>query len=538
MLVQTGETLPRVGIEHNKAPWTLTRWLRRWRWVLAAVTLASGSVLLWLPYLGMPLDVDVGVYATVAYWWAHGDPLYRNITPDRSQAIFLVFRVLEAVGLGSVRGIHLAGALCAALCALLLLAIGYRVWDRATGFGSAALFIALMATPYIQGPTTNAELFMLLPLLGSTLLILATDDYPGDSAAARWRIYCSGVLAALATLLKPPGVAALVLAALWLVQRWRRADLRGRTWLRAELMLAAGFISGYVPALVHGLLTAPDRYLDATIFTRLGHQSVVSSSLAFQASHFGSAVSYLLLHFPVLLVAPVGWWAVRRAHDNRGSALLSLWLVTSFAGASVGGDWWPHYFQQLLPPLALSIAVGLRALATTAAPASLVRRLVWIGARCLAALSVFALATLLVWLMAPPADPAKLTIDHTLPPDATALVASYVRAHTLPNETIYVAYGQGDIYYLAQRRPAARYLHWYELQRFPGAFADQVARLNDPVAAPSYVIAAQPLDALGLDADGTLRAAVARHYVLETTIRGIPIYRNTSAQLRNPGAGR
>ena len=534
--MQRSDTLPQVSTEGNAAPAALTRWIGRWRWALAALALAVGSVLLWLPYLGMPLDVDVGVYATVAYWWAHGDPLYQNITPDRSQAIFLVFRVIEGVGLGSVRGIHFAGALCAALCALLLLAIGARVWDRPIGFGAAALFVAMLATPYMQGPTTNAELFMLLPLLGSTLLVLAADDYPGASAGAGWRIYWSGVLAALATLLKPPGVAALALAAFWLLRRQRRAGMTWKIWLRAELALAAGFLSGYLPALAHGLLTAPDRYLDATIFTRLGHQSVVSSSLAFQASHFWNTVSFLLLHYPVLLVAPAGWWAVRRTRDTRGSALLSLWLLTSFAGASVGGDWWPHYFQQLLPPLALACALGLHALATATTPADRVRRLLLAGARSLAMLSIVALVALLAWLMAPPADPAKLTIDHTLPPDATALVASYVRAHTTPDETIYVAYGQGDIYYLAQRRPAARYLHWYELQRFPGAFADQVARLNDPVAAPTYVVAAQPLASLGLDASGTLRAAVAQHYTLETTIRGIPIYRHNKTVNQPPGA--
>ena len=58
-------------------------------------------LLLRLPYLDVPISADEGGYATAAYWWARGDTLYQNITITRPQGIFVVFRLIEALGLGS-----------------------------------------------------------------------------------------------------------------------------------------------------------------------------------------------------------------------------------------------------------------------------------------------------------------------------------------------------------------------------------------------------------------------------------------------------
>ena len=104
-------------------------------------------------------------------------------------------------------------------------------------------------------------------------------------------------------------------------------------------------------------------------------------------------------------------------------------------------------------------------------------------------------------------------------------MAAYLRERTAPGDAIYVAYDHADYYYLAGRRPAARWLHYRELQRVPGAFAAQVARLADPATAPCYVVAAQAFDRFGFDQDGSLRAVVARDYELEATVAGVPLYR-------------
>src|SRR5205085_636047 len=82
-------------------------------------------------------------------------------------------------------------------------------------------------------------------------------------------------LAAVALLIKPSGVAALALAALWLLLRRRGEGAGWAAWLRAEATLGLGFAAGLVPALVHGLLTAPGVYLDAVLLYRLRADSLV-----------------------------------------------------------------------------------------------------------------------------------------------------------------------------------------------------------------------------------------------------------------------
>ena len=118
-----------------------------WRWWVAVAALAIGAFALRLPYLGVPLSADEGGYATAAYWWARGDTLYDAITITRPQGIFVVFRALDALGLGSPYGIHLVAALWAAASALALLALAARLWGRGIGLGAAALYAAVMATP-------------------------------------------------------------------------------------------------------------------------------------------------------------------------------------------------------------------------------------------------------------------------------------------------------------------------------------------------------------------------------------------------------
>ena len=57
-----------------------------------------------------------------------------------------------------------------------------------------------------------------------------------------------------------------------------------------------------------------------------------------------------------------------------------------------------------------------------------------------------------------------------------------------------------------------------------GTFAEQVDRLADPARAPRYIVGVQAFDFFGGDLDGAMRAVVARDYLLEATIDGVPFY--------------
>ncbi len=307
---------------------------------LGVAVLMLGSILLWLPSLDLPLDIDAACYAVAAYWWAHGDTLYRHFTITRPQGIFVVYRIIQAIGFDSVAGIRFAGAIYCALCVLALLLVVRRVWGEAIGFGAAELFALIMTLPSLEGPTTNAELYMLLPLLVSLFLLLLTDGYSLGSRRNLLLLAGCGLCGAVALIIKPSGVAALALAALWLLRRQNRERFSWSAWLRAESILGASFLLGLLPALLHGLLTAPDIYLYAVFLYRLETASAVSRPLTAQLGRFVFVTGQVLVRLPILLVAVSGWLAVRRAGDSRGRDLLYLWTLVSLGGASLGGNWW------------------------------------------------------------------------------------------------------------------------------------------------------------------------------------------------------
>ncbi len=295
-----------------------------------------------------------------------------------------------------------------------------------------------------------------------------------------------------------------------------------REWFAAEACLLLGWVLGILPALLHGLLTVPDRYLDAVLLYRVGQDSLVGGAIGRQLAGFTTNSLYILGHAPVLLLAPFGLRLAAHDGDRRPRAFLLLWIATAFGGVALGGNWFLHYYQQLLPPLAVGVALAGRHLLRRPIPP------LRFGGLSLAAVAlIISLAPL---LRASTGGVAASDLPEWEPgSSAAAPVAAYVATHTEPNDSIYVVYDHADIYYLAQRRPAARWLHFRELSQTPGAFDEQVARIANPATAPRYIVEAQAFERWGFDPHGELREIVSRDYRWETTIAGLPIYRRVDA---------
>jgi hypothetical protein len=252
----------------------------------------------------------------------------------------------------------------------------------------------------------------------------------------------------------------------------------------------------------------------------VGEDSLIGGALAHQLDYFATNTLYIVGHLPLLLFAPLGLLLTAHGGARDTRAFLALWLVTALGGVALGGNWFLHYYQQLLPPIAIALVLAARWLVRRPLPPARFAVAVLAG-----------LATLpLIFTLS--SDSITGVAPHTLPGwepgvSAAAPIASYVAAHTSATDTIYVAYDHADIYYLSGRRPAARWLHFRELGRMPGAFDEQVARIADPATAPRYIVGVQAFDRWDFDPNGTLRAIVARSYWLETTIAGVPLYRRT-----------
>jgi hypothetical protein len=128
---------------------------------------------------------------------------------------------------------------------------------------------------------------------------------------------------------------------------------------------------------------------------------------------------------------------------------------------ALGGMWYFHYFQQILPPLAV--------LAPQAIPAWRRASFRWVWVLPLAyVLMVSVTGDLPLWF-APPNSiswslyrrPAYLHADE---------ISAFIRRESKPEEPVYVAFSEAQTYYLSRRRAAAPQLYLNEILFIPGLF--------------------------------------------------------------------
>jgi 4-amino-4-deoxy-L-arabinose transferase-like glycosyltransferase len=306
-----------------------------------------------LPLLNVPLERDEGEYAYIAWRLGHNELPYRDWVDQKPPAIFWVYRAALALPLEPIRAVHFAALLfsAASSCALFFLAL--RFMSRFWAFIAATLFTLLSADPFAQGTAANTEVLMLLPLILSQIAFLKAADERHNVLL----MMVFGALTGVAIAFKQ--VAAVnwfLLIALYPIfaateERWRTA-VAFALWSLGGLFAIAGIIGFYfwtrhgLSQLVDNVFTHNLEYIGAMTWSDRVHfcsETVASLTRAETLVWIFSAVGLI-----ALIVAGKGKWF----------AFLVGWFITSVIGVSASGYFFPHYFQQLLPPLALISVFG------------------------------------------------------------------------------------------------------------------------------------------------------------------------------------
>ena len=504
-----------------------------WIWPCLALAL---SFALWLPFLDLPMISDEGGYAYVTSRWLAGEGrLYDDLWVSRPQGIFAIYALI-LVTLGDDVVAFRLGAWLAAAATLVLVWRMARAWSGDRGAVVAAfLFAILSGSPMVEGFTANSEVFMALPAAGAVWLLWR-------AAATGWRrlyLGSAGICIGLATLLKPSGIVMIGvgLAALWLLETRTRPVLERSGWLLGGVALAL------LPALVHGWWLGWDAYLFAAVAYRTTSQSSATAGLHHQLV---SLAALLIRCWPMLVVTALAVaaahgrsWRVKtwriavqhemtragrvgiiarvgvlRGHGEPGTLLVRLWLLASFAGVAMGGDWWAHYLIQMLAPFALWLAPALVAGGSR-----------WAGWRRWG-LAAVTLAVLLspygVLARGDDASISRAIFGQDRYPDQVA-IGEYLREHAPEDATIFVGFDNPAIYYLAERRAAYRYMYDAELQAIPGSYG-ALLDLIESSDRPRYIVGTKER-APYPDHGQAFWEAVIRHYHIVDHIRGVPIMR-------------
>ena len=371
---------------------------------------------------------------------------------------------------------------------------------RITAVTAGLLAGTVGASPFIESFTLSGELLASLPAVLS-LVCFCFYLEGRDRGWARNRLLLtlagSGVLTGIAVLIKQSAFDAGLAAIVFLLWRERRRGVAPASLLLAGALVPIGIAAASAARL--------SDWLYAVVGYRFQGDSMVTGSIP-------ARVHQLWLSLPpagkalgiLAVLAAVGW--------RRSPLLARIWLGAGVLGVLGGGNFHPHYYLQLVPPLSLLAAVGVRTLWLSAPRPA-------IAAAGAAAVATLALAMPVAW-----ANPTRQA-ETIWPRDPhlvhDAVLARYVRAHTLAGQRVLAVWADADLYYLADRRPAVRYLWSRNVASIPGALQAVHRALATRRAA--LVLVVQP--PASLDPSGRTAVLLRREYRRVARIGGAAIYR-------------
>jgi 4-amino-4-deoxy-L-arabinose transferase-like glycosyltransferase len=393
---------------------------------------------------------------------------------------------------GSAEALRALAAVAAALVVAATMVVTARLAGRIPATIAGLTMATVGGSPFIESFTLSGEL---LASVLAVVSLLAFVVYL-ERGSLRW-LLVAGLLTGCAVLVKQSAFDAGAAAAVYLVWTRRRAGI-----VPAAALVAAAFVPVVVAA-----LSAPSfhDWWYAMVTYRDQADSILTGSLHERLDQARASLGPAAKGLGVLaLVAALGW--------RRWPLLGVLWLAFAMLGVLGGGNFHNHYYQQMVPPLALLAGIGGAALVRDRSRPALAL----VGV----ALAVTVAYTAPLWFDSPTAQ-AKTVFPSDPHLQTDAAVIRYVRAHTRPGQRIFVMWAAADIYYLSDREPSFRYMWFRNIQAIPAALGQARRMLSGP-RPPALVV---EIDSPGsMDPSGATARILASRYRLAATVEGVPVY--------------
>lgn len=372
------------------------------------------------------LDGDEAIYGTIAALMNLGAPLYGaggvdNKPPGVFWVYSLTFRIF---GTYQMTAVHAVGFVAMAATCVLTYFIARAIAGPRAGVIGALFYGLLTAAGNPRLLASNTEIFMMLPLTASVLLMLDR----------RW--FWSGLLLVAAGAFRQSAAINVVVVACALF--WLESP---GTRMRAAAAFAGGLGAGLIAgAALIALTGSLGGFWRWTIQTLTGYASTNwTPSLVWPRAR--DSVVPFVLDMAVLWIAAIAASARWRTASVQ-LRLMVVWLVAALAGSFAGGHLSWHYFIQTMGPLAVLAAVGLTTFGLRRAFAA-------------AAVAGIAVPVAGWWLFDLQADP--LTYDFSPPVPQHQAVAAYIASHTAPSDRVFIWGDWPAVYVESDRTMSTRF---------------------------------------------------------------------------------
>jgi 4-amino-4-deoxy-L-arabinose transferase-like glycosyltransferase len=372
------------------------------------------------------LDGDEAIYGSIAVLMNMGGPLYgAGGVDNKPPGVFWIYALtFRLFGDYQMTAIHAVAFIALAGTCLVLFAIARAVGGYRAGILAALFYGVLTAAGNPRARAANTEIFMMLPLSASVLLMLRRS----------W--FWTGLLLVAAGAFRQSAAANVLLVALGLL--WLEAP---SSRSRAAIALSGGIVAGALVGV--GLIAvtgSPGGFWRWTIQTLVGYAST-SWAPAYVWSRARDSILPFVVDMAVIWIAALALAGRWRALSVE-ARLMFVWLVLGMAGSLAGGHLSWHYFIQAMGPLAVLGALAFERFQLSRVVAS-------------AAIAGIAIPAVAWWAFDLTADP--LTYDFSTPAPQHETVAAYISTHTLPSDRVFVWGDWAALYVDSDRVMATRF---------------------------------------------------------------------------------
>lgn len=405
-------------------------------------------LLLRLPSLFEPYWYgDEGIYLTIGQAIKSGLILFRQIHDNKPPTLYYLATIGQ-----TVFGFRLLLTVFMAFANLAFLLLAKKLLPRRFAIISFYVFLIFSSIPLIEGNIANAEVFMLLPTILAFYLFFS-------SPITNYRLLITGLLLGFAFTIKVPVAVEFIFLCFWLlVFNFKKLKFL----VTSYLLLVIGFLLPIsLWAVYFYLHHAFNDFIFAAILQNFGYLSSWATG-----THSGSATgSGLMVKAIILLVSYVVLFIPyhQKKLDKKNFFILA-WFVTTLFGALLSSRPYPHYLLQVLPPL--SLIIGLVS-----------------SRKYLYLVPLFILAIIITSFKFYYYEPFSYYLNfysHIIGVRSTVAyqnyfsaevpftyqMATYVKSHTQPSDSIFIWGDQPFVYALSQRLPSSKFVVAYHVVDF------------------------------------------------------------------------
>src|SRR6202521_665220 len=399
---------------------------------LWAAAVAAVVALAHLPaFFHRLLDGDEAIYGSIAALMNEGRALYAGGGVDnKPPGIFWVYAAtFHVAGTYQMTAIHAVGLLVMGATCVMIFMIGRSLAGVRAGLLAALIYGICTGAGNPRLLASNTELFMMLPITASVLLMLRRQ----------W-LWSGALLAAAGAFRQSAAINLLLVPVAIVLMEPSNRRLRTVGWFAGGL--TAALVAGAVLLALTGSLAG---FWDWTVGSLYGYAATNWTPALVWMRARDSIVPFVGSMAVVWVAAIAFAWRWKR--PPLGQRVVIGWLVVSVPGSLAGGHLSWHYFIQVMGPLALLAAFAIdQALSTP------MRR--WVAAAAIVVLAVPMIGWDAFNLVSDP-----LTYDFSAPVPQHQAVADYIRSHTRQQDRVFV-WGDWPALYIESDRIMA--------SRFPG----------------------------------------------------------------------